>query len=167
MHVALGAVLTLLMAVQLLPVVRRKWMAAHRWAGRLVLGVGALFAAEVLHSMFVVGMVPMGPWVFWQDVVSVGCLIVGLTMGYAAVKRRDIESHRRWMTLAVAGCLTNPMQRLAWSALGKAGVMGPYTSWAVFRDGVTALSSVVGLALPLGVWAAYAWPRAPKAKKLD
>ena len=70
------------------------------------------------------------------------------------------------MTLAVAGCVTNPAQRLAWSVLGKAGVLGPYTSWAGFRDGVTALSSAVALALTLGTWAAYAWPRAPKANKL-
>ena len=108
--------------------------------------------------MFVVGMAPLGWPVLAMDCVSVTCVIVGVPQGLSAMtQRRDVQAHRKWMTLAAAGTLVNPVMRFVWSLLAKANIMGPYSSWEIFRDGVTVLASGVTVVLNLTVWALFVY----------
>ena len=161
MHVALGALCVVGFGLQLAPFLRTRWPSVHRALGYAMLPIGWLFVAEIVYTMFVVGMVPMGTAVYLADVFSVGCMAAGMTFGLAAIKRGEVATHQKWLTLAVAGLLMNPVMRLVWTLLARANVMGPYTDWPMFRDGVTALSAVVTLGLNLSVWAWFAFAPSP------
>ena len=74
---------------------RQKHISLHRWSGRVYLSIGVLiggisglymarfaFGGFVSHAGF--------------TLLALGWLFTGV-MAYVAIRRRDIESHRRWM----------------------------------------------------------------------
>lgn len=94
-HVMLAVVILLAGLVQLLPVVRRRWPAVHRWSGR------GYLAAAMLTSLG-------GTWLIWMRgtvgdlsqhlalTVNAGLLIVCAVMAWRTARARDFAAHRRW-----------------------------------------------------------------------
>ncbi|MCA0375732.1 MAG: DUF2306 domain-containing protein [Gemmatimonadetes bacterium] len=94
-HIALAVVILAAGAVQLLPVVRRRLPALHRWSGRVYLG--SCLATSVA-----------GVWLVWargtvgdtsQHLAITGnalLLVASTVMAWRTARARDIAAHRRW-----------------------------------------------------------------------
>ena len=79
---------------------RRKHLALHRRLGRVLLASG-LVSAVVAITFGVLH--PYGGPVEAAASVAFGCWFLAcLTLAFAAVRRRDIAQHRRWMIRAFA-----------------------------------------------------------------
>jgi uncharacterized membrane protein len=94
LHIS-GALLALItLGIQASPSVRRKWRRVHRWSGRAYV-MGALSGGA--------GGLLLAPTAFSGPLASVGFVglavltIVTTTIGFAAIRRGDLDEHRRWM----------------------------------------------------------------------
>src|ERR1700722_620280 len=84
---------------QFLPGLRRRWIGAHRWTGRIYCAAVALGWATS---------VPIAAHAFGGIVTEAGFLTLGVcwigstAAGYFLIRRRLVEAHRRWMTISYA-----------------------------------------------------------------
>lgn len=97
-HIIGATTFCLLGAFQFAPYFRRRWPRWHRVAGRIVAPCGL---ATALSGMFMA--------VFYQEPADVGALLTGfrlvfgsamavsLVLGFVAILRRDVATHREWM----------------------------------------------------------------------
>jgi uncharacterized membrane protein len=102
-HIACAIVFCVLGALQFAPVFRRRSPWWHRMAGRVLVGCGL---AAALSGLWMT--------VFYPRVEGDGALIVAfrllfgsgmaasLVLGFAAIRRRDVASHRAWLTRGYA-----------------------------------------------------------------
>lgn len=99
-HVFGAAIALLLSPLQLSSVIRKKYIAIHRWSGRLYLlagvvlgGVSGLYIAQFAFGGFLS-----------RSGFSVLALLWMATavMAIAAIRRKDIRRHREWMIRNVA-----------------------------------------------------------------
>ena len=139
LHMVLGGVITVLVLVQLVGPIRRRWPAVHRCTGRAVVLLGLGTAAGGLVYMVAVGTVG-GP------VMTAGFTLYGLLMAGAAIQTyrfarvRDVASHRRWglrlVVLALASWLYRVHYSLWFMLTGGAGTApdfsGPFDQIQVF-----------------------------------
>ncbi|WP_240484579.1 DUF2306 domain-containing protein [Pseudoponticoccus marisrubri] len=124
-HMLSGGVITLLVPLQLLPVIRRRAPRLHRVSGYLLAGLALVTGIAGLVYIALKGTIG-GPWMsFWFG-------LYGLLMILAAVatvrhaRNRDFARHRRWalrlMVLAVASFLYRVHYGLWFMATGGIGV---------------------------------------------
>lgn len=119
MHI-IGAMIAIIIGpFQFLDGIRKGgWLNVHRWLGRIYLlsvlfgGLGGLYMAQFAHGGIIssLGFASLG--ILW--------LYSGL-MAYIHIRRKDIETHRAWMTRNYALTFAGVMLRL-WNPLF--GVLG-------------------------------------------
>jgi hypothetical protein len=138
LHVLLAAPMTAAGLVQLLPAVRRRWPAVHRWSGRLFLLAALLLSVGGLWLTWVRGshLTLAGAIAISGDAL----LIVWFgTMAWICARRREFAAHRRWALRAFIAASAVWFMRvgyMAWGlATGGAGIgpamAGPFDlAWA-------------------------------------
>jgi hypothetical protein len=103
LHVVGAAVFALVGAFQFVPRLRRRHLAWHRRAGRVLVGAGLLVCGSAVWVTLTYPPQPgTGPVLFWVRLVVGPAMAAFLTLGFTAVRRRDIDSHRAWMIRAYA-----------------------------------------------------------------
>jgi hypothetical protein len=113
-HIVTVAVYALLGALQFAPALRaRRW---HRVAGRLVVACGLVAAASGLWLALADG---AGALTAFRLVFGTAWAVF-LVLGFAAIRRRDVVRHRRWVIRAHAvamGAGTQVFTTLPWVLL--------------------------------------------------
>jgi uncharacterized membrane protein len=100
LHIAPGLVYLLGAPLQLSARFRRRHLALHRRLGRVLIGCAAF---SVGMALFIGISHPFGGWAEGAATVVFGLwLLACLAVAFAAVRRRDIAEHRRWMIRAFA-----------------------------------------------------------------
>jgi uncharacterized membrane protein len=100
-HIVGAAVFALVGAFQFLPRLRRRsW---HRRAGRVVAVAGLVVAVSALWlTLFYAPQPGSGTLLFGFRLVFAPAMVTCLVLGFNAVRRRNIASHRAWMMRAYA-----------------------------------------------------------------
>jgi peptidoglycan biosynthesis protein MviN/MurJ (putative lipid II flippase) len=102
-HIVGALAYTLLGAVQLSPVIRRRWPAWHRVAGRLALVGAALVVGSALWLTASYATPTVGGLVLAAFRLAVAsAMATAIALGLAAIPRREIARHREWMIRAYA-----------------------------------------------------------------
>lgn len=97
-HVILGSAYLAFGLVQFSGTVRRRWLAYHRWAGRALVATGIVMA---LAGMYFGLLMPFSGPPEALVISLVGALyLFAIVRGFVAIRQRDRETHRRWMTRA-------------------------------------------------------------------
>jgi hypothetical protein len=81
---------------------RSRHRGGHRTAGRVVVGAGLVVAITGLWMTLFYANAPGGVPLWTVRLVVSGATGVSLVLGFAAIRRRDIRSHRAWMIRAYA-----------------------------------------------------------------
>jgi uncharacterized membrane protein len=103
LHVAGAALYVLLGPLQFAAGFRRRAPHWHRVAGRLLVISGLLVALSALWMTLTLPHRPgAGDILFAARLVFGSVMIAALTLGFVAIRRGDVLSHRRWMTRAYA-----------------------------------------------------------------
>jgi hypothetical protein len=162
-HMISGALITLVVPLQLLPVVRRRWPQLHSIAGYILASLAALTGVLGLIYILARGTVG-GAWMsFWFGLYGVLMILAAANTIYHALDK-NVARHRRWalrlMVLAVASFLYRVHYGLWFATTGGIGVgdfEGPFDRamvWAFYlpylallelwfrRDRQRAISSV-------------------------
>lgn len=94
-HIFASALALLLGPLQFSARLRQRWPGAHRWMGRMYLGVAVLAGgvAGLYMSRYAFGGLPAQ---LGFAGLAIAWLYTG-AMAFLAVRKRDIASHRRWM----------------------------------------------------------------------
>jgi uncharacterized membrane protein len=101
-HVLAAAVYALVGAFQFPARLRRRHRTWHRRAGRVLVVAGLLVAGSGLWMTLFYAGAP-GGWVLWTvRLVVSSAMGMALVLGFAAIRRRDLPSHRAWMIRAYA-----------------------------------------------------------------
>lgn len=100
-HIVGAAVFALVGAFQFVPGLRRRsW---HRRAGRVLAVAGLMVAASALWlTLFYEAQPGTGDLLYVFRLVFASAMAGSLVLGFNAIRRRDIASHRAWMTRAYA-----------------------------------------------------------------
>jgi len=100
-HIVAAAVFALVGALQFVPQLRRReW---HRRAGRVLVLAGLAVAGSALWlTLFYDAKPGTGGLLFGFRLVFASAMALSLTLGLAAIRRRDIAGHRAWMIRAYA-----------------------------------------------------------------
>ena len=136
-HIVGASTFCWLGAFQFSPYFRRRWPHWHRVAGRIVAPCGMMATLAGLYTA-----------VFYQEPADVGALLTGfrlvfgsamavsLVLGFVAILRRDVATHRAWMIrgyaiglgagtqvlpLGLWGVLVGPVDKLSNALLMLAG----------------------------------------------
>jgi uncharacterized membrane protein len=132
-HIATALPFALLGALQFSSGVRRRWPSWHRRSGRLVVGLGMLAALSALWmNQFYVDPDGRNDLLYAFRWLFGSLMLWSLVLGLRAALRRDIRTHRAWMTRAYAIGLGAGTQAFT-LGIGQ-GVLGetPFTT-AVFQ----------------------------------
>lgn len=141
LHVIPGGLIFLLAPFQFSDRVRRRYVNYHRWTGRVLLVAVAISGTNA----FIFGLfMPFGGWLESAAVMLFGTLFLYAgARAWVAIRRRDVTTHREWMTrmFAVAiGIATTRVISIGVSALTTLSLREVFlvSLWAGFA------SSVVG-----------------------
>jgi hypothetical protein len=149
-HLLFTVIIVLGGLVQLLPVVRRRVPALHRWSGRLYLLAAAVLALGGLHLVWIRG--GAAGDVSQHLAITANALIIlaAAAMAWRAVRAGRVAEHRRWalrLFVAVAGVWFFRVFLMAWLGVFQAPVgFDPKTFSGPF---LTALAWGVYALLPL------------------
>ena len=139
-----ATVLSVLGPLQFAAGFRRRWPAWHRVAGRLLVGCALLVALTGLWmTLFYAPPDNSDPLLFVSRLVFGSAMVVSIVVGLAAILRRDIQGHRRWMSRGYALALGAATQMLVLMVAGI--VAGPPNE--LTHDVLMALSWVINLAV--------------------
>jgi uncharacterized membrane protein len=98
LHIAAVTLFSLLGALQFAPRIRNAYPKWHRWSGRLIVPSGLIAALTGLWMNVYFALPPADGTALYVTRLIVGVwMIYALVRGYAAIRHRDIESHRNWM----------------------------------------------------------------------
>lgn len=102
-HVFGACIYCVLGAFQFMPSLRRRRPRWHRWSGRVLVPAGLAAALSGLW-MAVFYDLPAhdNTALMWIRLVFGSLMVAGLVLGLAAIRRRDIRTHQRWMARAYA-----------------------------------------------------------------
>jgi len=152
-HVGLAAVLTFGGTLQLVPQIRKRAIAFHRWNGRIFLMVAIAAAIAGLYLQWVRGTAlnSRGPGTVEAAATTLDAALIFAFTGLAwrAVHRKDIAAHRRWATrlfLVVNGVWFLRVGFRAWMLL-TGGVFGGQPFFSFWSYGA--------YLLPLAVYELY------------
>ena len=144
LHIVSATVLSVFGPLQFAAGFRRRWPAWHRVAGRLLVGCALLVALTGLWmTLFYAPPDNSGPLLFVSRIVFGSAMVVSIVVGLAAILRRDIQGHRRWMSRGYALALGAATQMLVLMVAGI--VAGPPNE--LTHDVLMALSWVINLAV--------------------
>ncbi len=102
-HVLGSALFALVGAFQFVPRLRRHHLAWHRRAGRVLVGAGLLVAGSAVWITLTYPEQPGTGQVLYLVRLVVGpAMAAFVTLGFVAIRRRDIPAHRAWMIRAYA-----------------------------------------------------------------
>lgn len=102
-HIVGAAVYTLLGAFQFVPAIRRRHIGYHRATGRILVIAGLAVAVSALWmTLLFPWKEGTGPLLFVMRLVFGSLMVTCLVLGFSAVPRRDITTHRAWMIRAYA-----------------------------------------------------------------
>jgi uncharacterized membrane protein len=101
LHVIPGALFLIFGALQFSDRFRRRHLRFHRWAGRIliVLALGGVAFSAFYFSFL---MPFAGPAETVAFIPFGGFFVIAIVRAFIAIRRRDIETHRAWMTRAYA-----------------------------------------------------------------
>ena len=122
LHVAAAAVFAVLGAFQFSARLRRRRPGWHRGAGRVLVVAGLLVALSGLWLTVFYPGAPGGAVAWLARLAAGSATAISITLGLAAIRRRDIQAHRAWMIRAYAlslGAGTQPFtEGIAEAAVG-------------------------------------------------
>ncbi len=120
LHVLPGLVFMVLGPFQFVSGLRAKYLAAHRWCGRIVIGAGVtagLTAPVLAFQAF------GGPLESAATVVFAPFFLFSLGMAWRHIRRREVDAHREWMirafAIGLAVATMRPLGGLAMVASGR------------------------------------------------
>ena len=149
-HVLLGAGYLVLGLFQFSGRIRRRWLAYHRWAGRVLVVTGVVMA---LAGMYFGVVMPLAGRAEAFVVALFGALFLfALLRGFVAIRRRERETHRVWMTRAFAIGLGITTVRLVAFPLDVIMTPRGYTTATIF---VVSLWMGWGLTMLAAEWWLY------------
>jgi uncharacterized membrane protein len=127
-HIFSASTFCLLGAFQFVPAFRRRRPGWHRVAGRIVAPCGLAAALSGLWMTLFYPHPPSdGPLLTVFRLVFGSAMAIALVLGFAAILRRDIASHRAWMIRGYAigqGAGTQVLTNMPWVLLvGPPGVL--------------------------------------------
>lgn len=93
-HALLGGLVTFAGAWQLVPALRRRWPAVHRWNGRMFLSVALVVTLSGFYLTWVRGS-QLGPGSNLSISLNGMLILCFATLAWRSALRRDIDSHRR------------------------------------------------------------------------
>ncbi len=97
------ALVALVGILQFVPRYRRRHLAWHRRAGRVLAVAGLLVAISALWmTLFYAAQPGTGDLLYVLRLLFASAMAACLVLGFAAVRRRDIAAHRAWMIRAYA-----------------------------------------------------------------
>lgn len=156
LHLLAAVVFVVAGVLQLLPAVRRRVPALHRWSGRSYLVLAAMLALGGLWLVWVRQGVAGDRSQHLAITVNAVLILVCSWRAWGAARRRDLATHRRWairLYLVASGVWFFRVGLMAWLALHQAPVgFDPKTFSGPF---LTSLAIVVYVAGPLSVAQAY------------
>jgi uncharacterized membrane protein len=117
-HIVGATTFCLLGAFQFQPSLRRRRPAWHRWSGRILVPAGIAGGLSGLW-MAVFSDVPAhdNTALMWLRVLFGSLMVGGLVLGLAAIRRRDIRTHQRWMARSYAVALAGGTQALVFGPM--------------------------------------------------
>ncbi|MGY9045481.1 MAG: DUF2306 domain-containing protein [Rhodobacterales bacterium] len=130
-HMLCGAVVTLLVPVQLIPWVRRLLPWWHRWAGRIITGLGLMTGAAGLLYILQRGSVGGWPMDLGFGIYGL-CLIVSCVQTLRFARAGQMDRHRRWAL------------RTFWLAIGSWLYRFHYGLWYLATDGAASNANFSG-----------------------
>ena len=103
LHIVCAAIFVPLGAVQFAASVRRRFPAWHRRAGRVafVAGIGVVISALTMTLLYS-QKAGTGDLLYGMRLFFASAMGIGLLLALAAIRRRDIPTHRAWMIRAYA-----------------------------------------------------------------
>lgn len=122
-HMATGAAITALVPFQLIPAIRRRWPALHRWSGRLIIVAGVATAVGGLVYIALRGTIGGTP-------MDIGFSLYGVLLLGAALqtirhaRAGHFAEHNKWAL------------RFFWLALGSWFYRVHYGLWYLATDGL-------------------------------
>ncbi len=146
-HVLIAAVITFGGLLQLIPAIRKRWPALHRWNGRLYMTSALTLALGGLWMTWV-----RGTWLALGGAIGIsldGLLIIGFAvMAWRTALTRRFVDHRRWAIRLFAVASAVWFMRvgyLAWGlATGGAGIGkamdGPFDLFLAFANSLLPLA---------------------------
>lgn len=139
-HVAFAAVLTFGGALQLVPQIRNRFIALHRWNGRLFLITAIAAASGALYLKWVRGELQgggsEGTGIVESIAITLDAILILTFAGLAwrAVRGRNIAAHQRWATrlfLVVNGVWFMRVGMKAWMLLTGLGTQPFFKFWSL------------------------------------
>jgi hypothetical protein len=132
-HVLLAAAVTFAGALQLVPVVRARWPAVHRWNGRVFATASIAAAASGLAMIWWRGSranLTAGIATSGDAVLIIACALAA----WRAALRRDFDAHRRWALrtwIAANGVWFQRIGIFGWTAFHQAplGMTRHFDGW--------------------------------------
>ena len=102
-HVVAAIGYALVGAFQFSPGIRRRHPAWHRRAGRVLVVLGLAVALSALWmTLFLARKEGTGDLLFVFRLLAGGGMAASIVLGLAAIRRRDVATHRAWMARAYA-----------------------------------------------------------------
>lgn len=102
-HIVGATLFALVGVLQFVPRIRRRHRTWHRRAGRVLVVAGLLVAISALWmTLFHEAQPGTGDLLYVLRLVFGSAMAACLVLGFAAIRRRDIEAHRAWMIRAYA-----------------------------------------------------------------
>lgn len=102
-HIVGAAVYAVVGAFQFVPRIRRRHRTWHRRAGRVLAVAGLLVAGSALWmTLFYEAQPGTGGLLYVLRLVFGSAMAACLVLGFTAIRRRDVASHRAWMIRAYA-----------------------------------------------------------------
>jgi uncharacterized membrane protein len=101
-HVLAAALYALLGAFQFSARLRRRRPGWHRKSGRILVGAGLLVAGSGLWMTLFYAGAPGGDLLGGIRLVVGSAMAAFIVLGFTAIRRRDISTHRAWMVRAYA-----------------------------------------------------------------
>jgi uncharacterized membrane protein len=103
MHIVGATTYALVGILQFVPRFRRRHLAWHRRAGRVLAAAGLLVAISALWiTLFYEAQPGTGGLLYVLRLIFGSAMAACLVLGIAAIRRRDIPAHRAWMIRAYA-----------------------------------------------------------------
>lgn len=101
-HIVAAALYALLGAFQFSTRLRRRRPRWHRTTGRLLVGAGLVVALSALWLTLFYPGAPGGALLWAIRLLVASAMAASIVLGFSAIRRRDLASHRAWMIRAYA-----------------------------------------------------------------
>jgi hypothetical protein len=152
MHVFLGALVTLASMLQLVPSLRRRWPALHRWNGRVFLSAAVIATMGGFYLTFIRGSQLGGGSTASITVNGVLILLFG-TLAWRSAMARDFTTHRRHALRAYL--LVNGVWFLRLGMMLAGLLLAPFGIQMSYDSAVFVAVNVASWLLPLAMLQLY------------